>query len=208
MLTKYHPILFQSHEDYGTWKIGQVHLPTGKIVACDPLTFSEPEPLALSVPPGTYPVILVEDIEFRSFAFAMIRFSDMEPVSWELALMQEEKAEELEDDEFFGYPVDAGLGCFMDLETAKKFLAREEDLQNRLGDSFDNLYTHEIAAILEENNEKWADYHIHEGQPENCIMFASGFGDGIYPSYWGKDANGNICCLVTDFLILEEDADE
>jgi hypothetical protein len=33
-------------------------------------------------------------------------------------------------------------------------------------------------------------------------MFESGWGDGVYISYWGFDANDAPACLVTDFSVL------
>lgn len=34
-------------------------------------------------------------------------------------------------------------------------------------------------------------------------MFQSGFGDGVYPVYWGLDENGEICQLVIQFIDIE-----
>ncbi|HCO79317.1 DUF4241 domain-containing protein [Bacillus sp. (in: firmicutes)] len=34
-------------------------------------------------------------------------------------------------------------------------------------------------------------------------MFTTGFGDGMYPSFWGLGVNGEPACLVTDFLIVD-----
>ncbi|KDE29061.1 hypothetical protein BA81_01175 [Bacillus safensis FO-36b] len=33
-------------------------------------------------------------------------------------------------------------------------------------------------------------------------MFTTGFGDGMYPSFWGLDGSGEPACLVTDFFIM------
>ncbi|WP_317615143.1 MULTISPECIES: DUF4241 domain-containing protein [Bacillus] len=37
----------------------------------------------------------------------------------------------------------------------------------------------------------------------DIAMFTTGFGDGMYPSFWGLDENGEPACLVTDFLIMD-----
>jgi hypothetical protein len=34
-------------------------------------------------------------------------------------------------------------------------------------------------------------------------MFKSGWGDGFYATYIGYDKSGNICRLVTDFVVIE-----
>jgi hypothetical protein len=40
------------------------------------------------------------------------------------------------------------------------------------------------------------------------IAFTAGYGDGEYPSYWGRDDAGQICCFVTDFLILVDNVED
>lgn len=37
----------------------------------------------------------------------------------------------------------------------------------------------------------------------SIAMFSSGWGDESYPSFWGYDENGEVACLVTDFLVTE-----
>ena len=39
----------------------------------------------------------------------------------------------------------------------------------------------------------------------NCVAFMSGYGDGIYSSYWGLDANGAPLCLTTDFEVFTDE---
>jgi hypothetical protein len=33
-------------------------------------------------------------------------------------------------------------------------------------------------------------------------MFAPGYGDGVYPAYWGVDTHGKAINLVIDFHVL------
>jgi len=35
----------------------------------------------------------------------------------------------------------------------------------------------------------------------DLAIFSTRFGDGVYPSFWGMDENGDETCLVTDFLL-------
>lgn len=193
--------IFQSttgvDKDLGTYtteirQIGTLSLPTGKIVACDPLVFPDSEPFALTVRPGAYPVCL-HIVHFGPdhlrTAYAILRFKNSFPVRWEMATIAGQDLAVLKEDEFFGYSVDAGTGCFMDVEAAN-LLAGMED-----GDKF---YDEVIEPVYDE----WADIQLN-GSGLNLILFHSGWGDGAYPSYWGYDGSGEVVCLVTDFGVLE-----
>lgn len=39
--------------------------------------------------------------------------------------------------------------------------------------------------------------------PGNIIMFHSGWGDGVYASWFGYDAQGHVAVLVTDFQVID-----
>lgn len=183
--------------------VGELSLPSGKVVASDVFFSSLGQlPLNKSVPSGKYPVSILIARYFSSgaqnIAFAKITFNKAPIVSWELATT--------DSDTGFGsktvhsrYPVDSGTGCFTDLETAKEMsrLADTSSLNDRI-----------IAALGAStppgcNN---ADILISEGR--NLICFSSGFGDGSYASYWGLDADGKVCALVTDFDLLSNDVSE
>ena len=40
----------------------------------------------------------------------------------------------------------------------------------------------------------WAVYRPDPATKANCVAFMSGYGDGIYSSYWGLDASGTPLC--------------
>jgi hypothetical protein len=101
--------------------LGELYLPTGKIVANDPCAFFETEPFTVAVEPGSYPVSISVTHMFddKRVALAMLKFSDNPPVRWEAALTEEQSLDELDDDDF-GYGVDSGTGGFMDKSVADK----------------------------------------------------------------------------------------
>ncbi|MES1035221.1 DUF4241 domain-containing protein [Bacillus pumilus] len=37
----------------------------------------------------------------------------------------------------------------------------------------------------------------------DIAMFTTGFGNGMYPGFWGLDENVELVCFVTDFLIMD-----
>jgi Protein of unknown function (DUF4241) len=173
-------------------KIGNLTLPTGRLIAADPTDGMFPDELIAftrTVPPGAYPVVcgLVNERLARRTApnvYVLIRFSEHPIMHWELALCPEQKAEELEGMQYFGFGVDSGLGGFFD-ESVKSALELEEN-QARLG-----YRRTMVGEIL-----------LDESTGGNLVVFTAGMGDGSYPCYWGLDAQDQPVCLLADFQIL------
>ncbi|PBB66849.1 hypothetical protein CK228_19885 [Mesorhizobium sp. WSM4312] len=176
--------------------IGELDLPTGEIIACDPLTTGKTWPaLSRKVKPGRYPVSLLE--AQGRVAAAVLRFRSGTPVRWELATLPDQDTSTLKDDEIFGYPVDTGLGSFMD-RTAMMLMSEQLDKL----EAKQNYYDDVLAMEFESNQDRLM-HHPVAGNPLNIAMFSSGCGDGVYPSFWGLDATGAPLLLMTDFDVLE-----
>jgi len=176
-------------------EIGQLYLPTGEIVACDPLISTPDWPaLMRKVKPGSYPVSLYE--AQGRVALAVLRFAPGKPVRWEVAAVSGEDASM--PGEIVGYPVDAGLGSFMD-KTAMTLMSAERD---RLGDD-ENYYDAALAAEFAPNGDRFAMHKPVADNPLNIAMFWSGWGDGFYPSFWGLDEVGEPLALMTDFGVIK-----
>ncbi len=185
-------------KDFGTYtaevaKIGDLAIPSGKIVACDPLVFPEKESFSLEVKSGQYPVylnIVHFRIEHQRIAYAILRFNDNLPVRWEMATLQGQDVNTLKENQMFGYEVYTGTCCFMDSESAKILIANKE-VHDQLRDTVDDC-------------DKWADIRLNE-TGLNIILFSLDWQDGFYASYWGFDENDSAVCLVTDFTVLSND---
>jgi hypothetical protein len=148
------------------------------------------------VPKGSFPVrlALVEGgIDGGRVAFARVDFSSQPVVRWEMALIEGQDAATLEAGHFFGYPVDAGTGSFVDVETAAaadKRMRADEELAQR----WIQMGERKAPPMF------YAEIDIGPG---NIIMFQSGWGDGVYASWFGYDAQGSIAALVTDFQVID-----
>ena len=182
-------------------RIGNVELTSGRIVASDPLVGPDRPALVRSVPPGDYPVTLYE--AFGRIAAASMRFAEGKPVRWELALIPGQDINSLKGDEFFGYPVDAGLGCYMDADTYALIQEREKQVQAEKSTTDINYYDDVLAPELEANKDKYAMHRSISGKRGNVAVFWSGWGDGFYPVFWGLDASGRPLVLFTDFGVTE-----
>jgi hypothetical protein len=203
-----------------TMKIGNVSLPSGKIVVRDPLVYlsSDEKPYFIQVPKGNFPVTVAvvksEDWGDR-YAVVKVEFTKEKPVVYREALIGIEDLEDVTEDDFFGFSVDAGLGCITDAEVlpfVDQFVAETE---------VDNVYDDYFADIFAQSYRDFPDNQRDAGDWINWTvpntdyqipMFASGFGDGSYPVYFAYDANNEICGLYIQFidieLALSEDGDD
>uniref|UniRef100_A0AAU2V343 DUF4241 domain-containing protein n=1 Tax=Streptomyces sp. NBC_00003 TaxID=2903608 RepID=A0AAU2V343_9ACTN len=187
---------------------GELWLHTGRVIACDPfvsLGAGEAEPFTAQVEPGRYRVdaavaTLVREGEPEAdtphlrVAAARLVIKDAPTVSWELALQPGQDLAELDDEEFFGYGVDAGTGCFYDAGSDGSFPDCEGD-EGPLWDAFDTVPPSPGPHTVTD-----------AATGHNLIAFTSGWGDGAYPTWIGRDEAGAITCFVTDFFVVPIEA--
>jgi hypothetical protein len=172
--------------------IGELRLPSGRVIACDPVVEPDLRPFALSFPPGTWPVgITIAHFpgEDQRIAAAWVRASGSLPVRWDAALI-----EGMGDNPDSAYGVDSGTGGFVSPEAAALLAARLDDaFMDELTAQMDAVYVHTRG---------WAVVPVPGTDGLNVAAFSSGFGDGAYASYWGYDDAGTLACLLTDFAVV------
>lgn len=195
-----------------TLDLGAVHFPTGRIFACDPLVeLEDARPYLQTIPAGTYPVqicVVPSEKYGARYACVKVAVSDQKPVRYELGVAgNEDLSEELEDDAFFGFGVDAGMGCIADVKTQEVFKAywAKRLEQDKDIDPYNDLF----CDLLEENaqvNPKyqrtggdWLNWTV-PGTDCDLPIFASGWGDGAYPVYFGYDAQDKPCGVYIHFI--------
>ena len=196
--------------------IGTACFPTGIVFACDPFVELEnARPYLQTIPSGTYPVrICVVPSEQYGDRYACIKVavSDQKPVRYELGMVgNEDLSEELEDGEYFGFGVDTGIGCIADIQTQKAF---QTYWSKRLADDNDIDPYNDLFCDLSEENAKahpkyqrdggdWLNWTVADTDC-NLPIFASGWGDGVYPVYFGYDAEDTVCGVYVHFIDIEE----
>ncbi|MEG4986373.1 DUF4241 domain-containing protein [Microcoleus sp. BR0-C5] len=208
------------------FQAGDLVLPSGRIIACDPgwLWCKDVDPFSRTVPPGRYPVLL-SVVDSGRTACAMVKFCSESPVRWEMALRPSEDLAELRGNQFFGYGVDAGMGCFVDAQVIERRSA--EELQGLVDRAFEQklqldawLAAQDLVTQLTYPSQQIIDpsgfnltldpdtdtfnLTLDPDTEGNASAFSSGYGDGSYASYWGFTADDELACLVTDFGVLLE----
>jgi hypothetical protein len=192
---------------------GDLTVPSGQLVACDPFVFMRAggNPF-IPCPIGTFPVhVTLADISERQNrshireAYASIMFRPGNAVQRRpLALARKgETPPVLKGDEYVGFPVDAGTACFVDDELTKSCMPDENAW---LRDLFENERKDCWFARMDDPT------HIRAGianiklplghKGENLILFHSGWGDGHFPVIGSFDAHGQLLAAHIDFFVI------
>jgi hypothetical protein len=161
---------------------GVLVLPTGRIVVSDPILDPFNKPFSVTVPSGSYPVLLslIKD----DVALVMVNFAEGPPVRWRKTKP-----------ETFG--VDSATGCLMDHRVCQ-FLRRKAEADKC------EKYSCRFQDALEENEGLWGSYCLDAQSGTNVVLFRTWGGDGVFPSFFGYNAEGEVVCLVTDMYLCFE----
>ena len=176
--------------------IGLCDLPSGKVIVADPLVYLDKNctPYLVQAPAGSYQtevcVVKQHDGDCARYAAVRLRFNQNRAVKFYEALIGSEDLENFEEGEYFGFNVDAGLGCICDAGINKiiaECFFKESYKQN---------------PQYQRDGGDWINWQV-PGTDYHVPFLQSGFGDGTYPVYWGFDENGKVCQLIVQFIDIE-----
>ena len=173
---------------------GSLSLPSGRLVAADPAWLSEDgKPFTVTVPPGAYPVTIslatfTDDPGHSRVAAARLDVTDRAAARWELALRDGQDLLDLGYRQFFGFGVDAGMACFTDADACGRL--------SEAWRALDGLVEPRYRVIGDGDGDG------------DMVAWSSGWGDGSYPTWIGRDTTGAVACFVADMrLFPAENAD-
>ncbi len=173
-------------------ELGALALPDGRVVVCDP--HDPGGPLARRLAAGRYRVQLrVADLGGRDqrAAAVILMAGDRPPVRWESADDEGGAEHKLS--------VDSATGCLAGPAALAALYAPGG------ADAVDELV--EALAQTERATWCWANHEL--AADGNLVAFSAGYGDGVYPVFWGLRADGEPVCLLVDLRVLDarHDAD-
>lgn len=184
--------------------LGEVTVSSGQIVACDPFVFIEAKPFIRTVPKGRFPVriAIMRSQRFDDrIAFARVEFSQAPVVTWEQALVPGQDPAKLGKDEYYGFPVDAGTGAFLDPAAGAEIAALPAEQMQALDDD----WIRQGESYGKEHGLPFA-LPVSRGA-HAMVLFSSGWGDGAYPSWFGLAADGSVAMLLTDLRVVDDAPD-
>jgi hypothetical protein len=160
---------------------GRVRLSSGRLMAADPSWLPAGSwspamgPFTATVPPGAYAVdlALLRWNDLR-VAAARLTIADKPVARWEPALLAGQEPSTLKTGEFFGTGVDTGMIALFDADAA------------------DAVGRAELPVIRADQPH----------QLSGVVVFSSGWGDGYYPTWVGRSADGMVTCFIVDMLMV------
>lgn len=186
-----------------TFEVGNLYLPTGKLIACDPLVTQEMPSFSTQFPTGSFPVIIHKERESNCIAYAEIIFDPSSVSHWEMATLNNQNLSELKDGEIFGYPVESGMGCYMDAETQECLIQLENKLFHRKGADYMGIYEEFFHQhFFDEHGaiDQFAFLKPNEEKPGTIFAFETGYGEGFYGSYIGFSETHIPVKIITEFI--------
>ena len=196
--------------------VGTVDVPSGKVIIADPLSYLSGDHviapvLRREIPKDSYPaevsICRHPQIGVR-MCTARLKVTDTKAVRYELAESEEKTAAfKAKDGVMHGFPVDAGMMCFIDAKAAENYKAFIDNWHR--DNPGKNHYDDYFAAFFAESHRKLPQYQREGGDfiewkdpmgGERMVQIASGFGDGFYHSFWGFDESGEVCELVVPLV--------
>ena len=171
--------------------LGDLPMPTGRIIVCDPMMVghSDLPVLAEQVEPGNYQASVVRlsttytdnpALHWSEIAALRVVVRDSPVVAWEAAQLEGQEDPEV----LYGYPVDTGLACIVDAGSNEAFGDEVWERLSKASDGWDA-----VPAVVTDPDTGHA-----------VAVSNSGAGDGMYPFWLGRDADGQVACVVTTFI--------
>lgn len=205
--------------------IGLCSIPSGEFLVRDPLVYLDDKfnkPYIQKIPIGEFKtevcVVKASDGDCDRYAAVRLKFNDNKIEYYEEAMTGDEEFDDIQEGDYFGFAVDAGLGCICDKELHRLYCEFSEKFYKENPDG--NIYDDYFKKLFEEsykNNPKyqrdggdWINWTI-PGSNYHLPIFQSGFGDGMYPVYLAYDKDDKICQLIIEFIDIElayDDVDE
>ena len=188
-------------------QVGELALPTGRLVAADPFVVwpEDAEAFTDAVEPGTYPVSVSlvsyidgdgcpDERQGYRVAAARVTVKDEPAYSWRPAVVPGEHVPMLPVMPEFGYEVKSSTGAFFDLAAASA-------LDRLAGD--DELGNCELIDALGAVGGGRGPANVTDARSGlNVVAFSTGWGDGVYPTWVGRNTAGDPVAFVTDFFVI------
>lgn len=181
--------------------LGRIHLPSGKVLACDPLSTLSGA-VVISCPTGSFPVkVTVADASEAQngsqlrHAYLSILFTDAKPAEFRAVYPEYFTKAQRAKHPYMAVKTTCGSVGFVDADAASVFVESATDADYQLWSERVANPEHFFggAANITLSTAR------HE---ENVCVISSGWGNGTYPVIGGVAADGTLISLHIDLLLV------
>jgi hypothetical protein len=185
-------------------EIGSLHLSTGELVAADPIYQPHRSSFTEKIMAGDYPVSIYTSTETQTIGLVRVSFRPDLPTTWEMAVLPNQSLDKLEEGYYFGLDSESGLAAIGDKLSMQFLMAAQATVESQLGEDFISYYDN---VLIDELNINDGSYTHHFPSPDSkldVMIFSTGWEQGSFACYWGRNVEGDICSLVMDFRLFQE----
>ena len=216
-LVNYFTLKEISGKELDVMDIGLCSIPSGEFLVGDPLVYlgsKYEKEYFQKIPTGEFRtevcVIKASDGDCDRYAAVRLKFNTNKIAYYEEAMLGDEELDDIQEGDFFGFNVDAGLACICDKKLHSLYCDFNEKWikENPDGNTYDDYFAKLFKKSYEDNPKyqrkdgDWINWTI-PGTDYHLPIFQSGFGDGGYPVYLAYDKDGNVCQLIIEFIDIE-----
>ncbi len=199
---------------------GELNLDGGQLITCDPFAamLGAGRDAYIDVPPGRYPVkVTIADVSGQRDgshmreAYASLLLRDATEVERKALCMlpADGSTAPVDDDEYWGFGVDAGAACFADRVSIDRDMP---DPNTWLPALFENDGPGSWFNRMDDPEhlrDGLANIPLPDGDGStNIVIIHSGWGDGFFPVIGGFDADGALVAVHIDFFVVSGPDDE
>jgi hypothetical protein len=123
----------------------------------------------------------------RLVAAAKVVIRDEPVAAWEPARRENDPDD---DNRAYGFGVDSGTGCFLDASAVPALVRLGDPPDGLLWTATQDTITHCAVNVTDPETE------------HNFVVFGCGMGDGAYPTWLGRTADGEPACFVADLSVM------
>ncbi len=180
-------------------RVPDLHLPTGRLIVCDPLLAPETEAFSVTVPSGTFAVyvIIAKMREQNRPAYVVVEFSEQRPHRWEIAHLAGDEQSSWAG-ERLGAHVESHVVALMDDEAADVLMSvmQADDAE------FEKALRRELRRNRRAGAEvEVANLRLDPAASANLLAFDVDL--GTYTTYLGFDGDEQVAMAVLDFEVLD-----
>lgn len=175
------------------YEVGRMSLPGGRIDVGDAF-FADGEGFAQLLPVGEHTFMVASGTieEGHQRVMAGLLLTGTQPImQWTEGHGEQESDDDLAVGEYHAFPIDSGLAAFFNPP------GPDQAIEDRDPVDVDQVYNQ-----FQANGFDGVIVQDASGLP--MAVFASGWGDGRYPTWFGHAADGSVSVVMADFFVFED----